>query len=110
MLFNGISIEEKRSVERPLEEGNPENSLKSFPNPFSESAQIQFTVAKEGRTKLSVYDMAGVRVVIFFDDDAQPGQVYEFSLKGKGLKPGIYYSKLITDQGEVCSHKLIYQN
>lgn len=77
-------------------------SLTLSPNPLKSTDCLQF-----GRTfktvSISIYDISGKLV----EQDKQKG-VSSYQLKNKGIKPGIYFIRLITDQGQFTS-KLILQ-
>jgi hypothetical protein len=46
----------------------------SFPNPFRDAATFAFTVARESRVTLQVYDVTGRRIATLVDDERAPGR------------------------------------
>lgn len=61
----------------------------NFPNPFNPSTQIQFTIAKAGPTRLTVYDVLGKEVGTFINEVLSPG-TYSYRFDASGLASGVY--------------------
>ncbi|WP_242927917.1 T9SS-dependent M36 family metallopeptidase [Pontibacter vulgaris] len=73
----------------------PSTSITSYPNPFSESTNLSFTVKESGYTSLNVYDITGRVVATLFDGDATPGVTYTKVFKTNKLSGGIYIYRLV---------------
>ena len=63
--------------------------IRSFPNPFSSAATIQYSVASSGHVRLRVYDVAGRLVATLVDTSLEPGR-YSADLRGARLSAGVY--------------------
>lgn len=54
-----------------------------FPNPFRGSLSVSFTLARESRARLAVFDLAG-RVVRHLEDGARPAGFHVVTWDGRG--------------------------
>jgi hypothetical protein len=66
----------------------------NFPNPFNPETTIHFSVEREGRATLRVFNIIGQPVAVLYDDVAQPSTQYSVKFDGKQLTSGIYFYKL----------------
>ncbi len=82
-------------------------SLTAFPNPFSETATIQFRLNSEERITLTVYNMAGQEIVRLYDAVAEAGQLYSVEFNADNRPDGMYFYRLVTESGDVHIRKLI---
>jgi hypothetical protein len=46
----------------------------AFPNPFRDAATFQYTVARQARVSLQVYDVTGRRIATLVDEERAPGR------------------------------------
>jgi hypothetical protein len=73
------------------------------PNPFRSGTSIPFEVTSEGRTRLTVYDVSGRRVVVLLDERRGVGRhVADWDGRdgdGRSVASGVYYVRLETDAG-----------
>jgi hypothetical protein len=65
----------------------------NYPNPFNPSTNIKFTVPKDGRVTLKVYDMIGNEVATIWDDFLKKG-AYNGGFDGTNLSSGVYFYRL----------------
>lgn len=75
--------------------------LAVFPNPFRDETDLHFSTARDGRVRLSVYDVAGRLVSRLHDGDMVAGS-YRVSWDGldstgRPSGPGIYFALLESD-------------
>ncbi len=84
--------------------------LGNLPNPFNPKTEIRYALAESGAVELAVYDLSGRRIntllsgqqsagthsVVWNGDDAS----------GRAVASGIYFARLITDQGVSDTQKL----
>jgi len=72
----------------------------NFPNPFSNSTTISFSLKEKSHVKLSVYNIKGQLVATLLNDEMNPGKDYKIIWSGKSgnnrLANGIYFYKLET--------------
>lgn len=66
----------------------------NYPNPFNPSTQIQFSVPKDGRATLKVYNVLGQEVATLFDETARSGQLITREFSGSTLASGVYFARL----------------
>jgi hypothetical protein len=67
----------------------------NYPNPFNPSTQISFTIPRNERVSIILYDMLGRKVQTLLDAQKKPGQ-YRVTFDGSNLPSGIYIYKLET--------------
>jgi hypothetical protein len=65
----------------------------NFPNPFSTMTNIEFTVVKEERVSIAVYDITGCIVQKVLDEWMKPG-IYRSTIDGTFLNSGLYSCRL----------------
>ncbi|MFZ4414388.1 MAG: FISUMP domain-containing protein [Bacteroidales bacterium] len=87
------------------ETGNNEENLQVFPNPMQGQAEISFYAKQTGNTTISIYDIAGKKVLQTESKLLQGNQKYQLI----GLKQGMYFINIIGDAYFYTS-KLISQN
>lgn len=73
------------------------NSFYNYPNIFSESTTIAFTLVEEQDFLLEVYDLKGALVKKVYAGTAKANLLYEYELNARELADGIYIARLITD-------------
>ena len=65
----------------------------NFPNPFSTVTNIEFTVMKEERVSIAVFDITGHFVRKVFDELMKQG-IYTSTFDGTFLNSGLYFCRL----------------
>lgn len=70
----------------------------NFPNPFTHSTTIAYSVAKESRVEISVFNVRGQRVATLVNEQVLPGR-YVTSWDGKSesgdeASPGVYLCRM----------------
>jgi len=83
------------------------NGFIVYPNPFTNSATMNYTLSKPAHVIISISDMVGRTVSVLEDRTAEPGQ-REISISDKinYLEPGTYFIKLQVD-GDISIEKVI---
>jgi len=66
----------------------------NYPNPFNPSTKLEFSLEKDGRASLKVYNIIGEEVATLFDGDAKAGLLYQESFDASRLTSGIYFARL----------------
>lgn len=70
------------------------NSMRVFPNPTNEYANIVLDIYQEGNYSLNLFDIAGKKVhALFTNMDLKPG-VQNLNFVNKSLSSGVYYLRL----------------
>lgn len=67
--------------------------LQNYPNPFSTTTTISFTLIEPGRARLSIHDLLGRQLSAPLDRSMGPG-THEVTLSAEGLPPGVYMARL----------------
>lgn len=77
----------------------------NYPNPFSTATTIEYSIAKAGFVKLSIYDVSGREVEVLVDEVKQAGS-HAVDFDADGLSQGVYFYKL-TSGGNSTKKKMI---
>lgn len=82
----------------------------NYPNPFNPSTQLEYSLIRNARAVLKIYNAAG-RVVRTLVDKAQTAGTYQIQWDGKNeagmnVTSGIYYARLIAGQ-QLQTRKMI---
>jgi hypothetical protein len=77
----------------------------NYPNPFNPSTNIQYTLEKSGKVRLSVYDLLGREVGVLVDGVQNVG-THQVVFSRAGLSSGIYFYTLQTANG-VITKKMV---
>jgi len=93
-----------------LTEVTPISNLMSYPNPFSQSAEISFDLRKTGSAKLKIYNLKGQLVRTLTTETLTKG-THKLTWDGtdnSGSKVGIgiYFARLEAD-GNTLTHKVV---
>ena len=65
----------------------------NYPNPFNPVTTINYSIVKEGHTKISVYNIIGSRVAIIVDENKSAGS-YSVQFNANAIPSGVYFYKL----------------
>ena len=77
----------------------------NYPNPFTSSTIIPFTLTQVGYTTLTIYDMLGREVARLVERDMPDGTFHE-TFNAESLPPGVYFYRL-ENRGETSVKKMI---
>ena len=69
----------------------------NYPNPFNPTTVIKFSLPKETRITLDVFNVIGQHVVTLFDG-VKPAGFYDVTFRSDGLASGIYFYRLTTNE------------
>jgi len=65
----------------------------NYPNPFNPTTAINYSLAKDGNVKLTVYDAIGCKVATIINENKAAGS-YSVQFNGSNLASGIYLYRL----------------
>jgi len=65
----------------------------NYPNPFNPTTTIQFSLAREARVNLALYNLIGQRIMTLIDEVRAPGS-YSVELDASRLASGVYLYRL----------------
>jgi hypothetical protein len=77
----------------------------NYPNPFNPSTKILYTVPKEARVLLKVYDVLGQEIATLVDGVQKVGE-HEVEWNAAGSPSGVYFYRMQTD-GYTSTKKLL---
>jgi hypothetical protein len=89
----------------PIASGN-ESGLKLFPNPFTHSTIIKFTITENSKATLKIYDIEGREVATLMDGYQKARVENSIAFDASRLAPGTYFCRLVTANSFV-TEKLI---
>jgi hypothetical protein len=69
----------------------------NFPNPFNPSTSIKFTLARNERVQLKIFDLLGREVAVVVDGQLQAG-THSYMFQGRSLSSGVYFYTLRTEE------------
>jgi len=90
-------------------EGLEAVAMNAYPNPFSSSTTVEFSLDSDDNASLKVYNVQGVQVATLFDGQVNGGQKMSFEFSPANAANGIYFAKLVTESGDVQTIKLVLQ-
>jgi hypothetical protein len=85
------------------------NSIHLFPNPSQGATELVYELIKDATTSITVYDALGNLVVNQLNKRYESKGMHRCSLQLKGLKNGVYFVQLTTNQNKQTV-KLIVSN
>jgi len=88
---DGVTAVEQEGSSLPSEFRLDQN----YPNPFNPTTTIEFSIVKEGKTSLKVYDILGKEVATLVDEELTAGN-YSAKFDAGNLSSGIYVYVLKT--------------
>ena len=65
----------------------------NYPNPFNPSTMIEYTISKQDKVELKVYDVLGREVATLVNEFQNPGS-YNVMFNASNLSSGVYFYKL----------------
>jgi hypothetical protein len=80
-------------------------SLSSFPNPFNPSTTLSFSLPREGRARIAVFDVLGREVIVLADEMFTAGE-HQVVFNGSSLPSGLYFARLESGSTQ-ATHKLL---
>jgi len=70
----------------------------AYPNPFTTTSNVTFTVAADGHTTVDVFNAVnGQKVATIFNDDTKAGAPYSCVIDGTNLPSGLYIYKISSE-------------
>jgi hypothetical protein len=94
--FNG-SYELSNIVEVFVGTPNGFMLTQNYPNPFNPTTEIRFAFDKNTKAQLKVYDVLGNEVANLFNENVEPGRIYQINFDASNLSSGVYYYQLVGD-------------
>jgi hypothetical protein len=77
----------------------------NYPNPFNPVTNIRFSLPRESRVTLRIYDAAGREVMTVLDGDMAEG-LHEIPVRADGMASGVYFYRL-TSGRDIDTKKMV---
>ena len=74
-------------------------SIQNFPNPFNSQTTIMYSILENANVSINVYNVLGKQVASPVNEFQSAGN-YTYKFDRNGLKEGIYYCKMTTDNSK----------
>ena len=81
-------------------------SLYNYPNPFRQSTEISYSLAKPEQVKIQIYNLKGQLVETLIDENKPAGN-YTLDWNAEEMSSGIYFMKLLTKEKAVVKKLVI---
>jgi len=81
-------------------------SLHNYPNPFRKSTQISYSLTKQDKVKIQIYNLKGQLVETLLNENKPAGN-YTFEWNVDEMSSGIYFMKLLTKEKEIVRKLVI---
>jgi hypothetical protein len=76
------------------ESGTESMTIAAYPNPSSGKVNISFTVSEPSPTQLALYDLRGIRILLLYEGNLQPGKNEEIEVEPE-VPDGVYVLQLV---------------
>ncbi|NOY95626.1 MAG: T9SS type A sorting domain-containing protein [Chlorobi bacterium] len=73
----------------------------NYPNPFSSSTNIEYTLPKAANVKIEVFDITGQKIKILLINKYEKEGLHSVRFNAANLPKGIYFCKMISGQFEM---------
>ena len=94
-IDSGLEIDGISHVAEPDPE--PTHGLtENYPNPFSKTTTIRYSLPEPMHVRLTVFDMLGREVTVLVDEQ-QDGGIHTVDFDARGVPPGVYVARLQAD-------------
>lgn len=80
--------------------------LQNYPNPFNPSTNIKYSVAKQTKVRIEVYNILGQRVAVLVNENKSPGY-YTVKFDGRDMATGFYVYRMQTNEFNSIKKMLI---
>jgi hypothetical protein len=84
-------------------------SYKVYPNPVRDNATIEYSLNNNTSVSIKLYNVNGQLVNAIFDGNGEAEQKYIVKINTDGMKSGVYFLKLTTDNNVVTKSVIISQ-
>jgi hypothetical protein len=81
-------------------------SLKNYPNPFSSSTIIEFTIAESTEIEICIFDHSGKCIFTRVNENSLPG-VVRYVWDAANKPAGVYRCRIRTSENEISAISLL---
>jgi hypothetical protein len=108
ILSTASSLKSAPLVAANEEEPQKTFQVKTYPNPFTDKALIEFTPVQAGHIIVELYNSKGILSKVLFDGEVTESQSYKVDVDGTVLTAGVYRALIRTaNKKEVYTQSLI---
>lgn len=87
-------------LQHPNAESTESTLLQIYPNPFTQSTTFRYTLSEDAEVEVQIYNAIG-QLVSQPENRWQPAGLHVFTYTPQNLPSGVYFCRLITEQGDV---------
>jgi len=77
----------------------------NYPNPFNPSTKIKYSIPKQSKIKIDVFDLLGRRILTLFNSEQSAGN-HSINFDASNLSSGVYIYRIATET-EIISKKML---
>ena len=77
------------------------SNFQNYPNPFTSSTTIKYTLLSKGPVMIAVFDITGMQVALLLNKQDEAAGTHEISFDGGKFPPGTYVYKIITPESSI---------
>ncbi len=92
--YNAAESKHSKLVDNKTDKPQIPVAFQAYPNPFTNTFNIEFELETEGETSLVVYDALGRVVVTVLENDTLPFGKHQYKVDGTKLESGLYIATL----------------
>ncbi|MEQ8324801.1 MAG: T9SS type A sorting domain-containing protein [Vicingaceae bacterium] len=78
----------------------------NYPNPFSATTDINYTLENQSRVTVNVFDITG-KTVMNINEGVKNAGPHKLTIDGSNLNNGVYYYNFVTDSGQVTKKMVV---
>lgn len=93
----GLNLSEEIEIEFLFSEGELRLG-NNYPNPYNHQTTIPIVIPQQSRVRLDIYNSMGSLVQTILDEEFSIGY-YEIPFNASGLASGVYFYRMVTNQG-----------
>jgi hypothetical protein len=82
-------------------------NVKSFPNPFTESANVEFELEQSGSVMVELYNIQGQKIITPLAESSLGLGKHSVSISASELKAGLYVCKLFLNGSHAGTNYMV---
>jgi len=79
----------------------------NYPDPFNPTTTIQFSIEKDGRAVVKVFDILGHRIATLYDNAAEAGKIYRVTMDGSKFASGVYFYTIESNDQRIAKKMML---
>lgn len=94
-----FKTDEQEGIATLQEDVLKEAKLRTYPNPFSDNLNIEFTLPEDSKVKLEVFNVAGQRLSLLFEGEVKGNELHKVEFTPAASCDCMIVYRLQTEQG-----------